>query len=50
MSVDKFIHPLISSHTQTGTGGDGSDGAPTKDDGDLTDEGEKTRDGDKNDK
>jgi hypothetical protein len=50
MSIDKFVHPLISSHTQTGDNGDGSDGAPTKDDGDLTDAGEKTRDGDKNDK
>ena len=50
MSIDKFTHPLISSYTQTGENGDGSDGAPTKDDGDLTDAGEATRDGDKNDK
>ena len=42
MSVDKFVHPLVSSHTQ-GTGSD-TGGAPTKDDGDLTDDGEASRD------
>ena len=42
----------MSSNTQSGNveNGDGSDGAPKKDEGDLSDEGEATRDGDKNDK
>ena len=41
-----WIAPLVSSNTQSGVGenGDGSDGAPTKDDGDLSDEGQSTRD------
>lgn len=42
MSVDKFTHPLVSSHTQTA--GSNTGGAPTKDDGDLTDDGEASRD------
>ncbi len=42
MSVDKFIHPLVSSHTQSGTSETG--GAPTKEDGELTDDGEASRD------
>lgn len=48
MSVTKFINPLKSSHTQ-GAGSD-TDGAPTKDDGELTDEGEETKDKEKNKK
>lgn len=46
MSVDKFIHPLVSSHTQSGNSSTG--GAPTKDDGALTDEGAETKDKEKN--
>lgn len=46
MSVDKFIHPLVSSHTQSGNSDTG--GAPTKDDGALTDEGAETKDKEKN--
>lgn len=48
LAVDKFVHPLVSSHTQ----GSGSDtgGAPTKDDGSLTDEGAETKDKEKNKK
>ena len=47
MSIDKFMHPLISTHTQSGDSNTG--GAPTKDDGDLTDEGAETKDQEKND-
>ena len=41
-----WIAPLVSSNTQSGIGdnGDGSEGAPTKDGGDLSDEGQSTRD------
>ena len=46
MSVTRFIHPLVSSHTQSGDSDTG--GAPTKDDGDLTDEGAETKDQEKN--
>jgi hypothetical protein len=46
MSVDKFIHPLVSSHTQSG--GSDTGGAPEKKDGDLTDEGAETKDQEKN--
>lgn len=46
MSTDKFIHPLVSSHTQSGNSDTG--GAPTKDDGELTDEGAETKDKEKN--
>ena len=46
MSVDKFIHPLVSSHTQSGNSDTG--GAPTKEEGDLTDEGAETKDQEKN--
>lgn len=46
LATEKFMHPLISSHTQSGT--DDTAGAPQKKDGDLSDEGEKTRDGEKN--
>lgn len=47
-ATTKFVHPLVSSYTQS----EGSDtnGAPTKDDGDLSEEGEETRDLGKNDK
>ena len=48
MSVDKFIHPLVSSHTQSGDSSTG--GAPEKKDGDLTDEGAETKDQEKNTK
>ena len=47
-AVDKFIHPLVSTHTQGGESDTG--GAPTKADGDLSDEGEKTKDKEKNKK
>jgi hypothetical protein len=46
MSIEKFMHPLISSHTQSGNSDTG--GAPTKDDGELTDEGAETKDKEKN--
>lgn len=42
LSINKFMHPLVSSHTQSGTSNTG--GAPTKEDGDLTDDGEASRD------
>ena len=42
MAVDKFVHPLVSSHTQAA--GSDTGGAPTKEDGDLTDDGEASRD------
>ena len=45
-STTKFIHPLMSSHTQSG--GSDTGGAPTKDDGDLTDAGADTKDKEKN--
>lgn len=48
LSVDKFVHPLVSSHTQTG--GSDTGGAPTKTDGDLSDEGSETKDKEKNKK
>ena len=48
LAVDKFVHPLVSSYTQSGDSDTG--GAPTKDDGELTDEGESTKDSGKNDK
>jgi hypothetical protein len=41
-AVDKFIHPLVSSHTQSGISS--TSGAPTKEDGDLTDDGAASRD------
>ncbi len=47
LATTRFVHPLVSSHTQSGNTSDG--GAPTKDDGELSDEGEKTKDQDKND-
>ncbi|MEE1301717.1 MAG: hypothetical protein UHD64_02950 [Bacteroidales bacterium] len=46
MSVNRFIHPLVSSHTQSGSSDTG--GAPQKDNGELTDEGEETKEQEKN--
>lgn len=46
LSVTKFVHPLISSHTQAA--GSDTGGAPTKDDGDLSDSGSETKDKEKN--
>lgn len=46
LSTTRFVHPLVSSHTQSG--GADTDGAPNKDDGDLTDEGAETKDKEKN--
>lgn len=40
--------PLVSSNVQSGKNGDGSEGAPKKDEGDLSDEGVDTRDKNKN--
>ena len=48
MAINKFIHPLVSSHTQTS--GSDTGGAPTKDNGDLTDAGAETKDKEKNKK
>ena len=48
MAVTKFMHPLVSSHTQSGDSETG--GAPTKKDGDLTDAGAETKDKEKNKK
>lgn len=45
-STTKFIHPLVSSHTQGANG----DSKPESDEGDLTDEGADTKDKEKNDK
>ena len=41
LAVDKFMHPLVSSYTQSSMSDTG--GAPTKEDGDLTDDGEGSR-------
>ena len=41
LAVDKFVHHLVSSYTQSGDSDTG--GAPTKEDGDLTDDGEASR-------
>lgn len=46
LSTERFIHPLVSSHTQSGNTSDG--GAPKKDDTELSDEGERTKDQEKN--
>ena len=46
LSINRFIHPLVSSHTQGGSSDTG--GAPEKDDGDLSDEGAETKDKEKN--
>ena len=47
MSTERFIHPLVSSHTQSGNTSEG--GAPEKDETELSPEGEETRDKEKND-
>ena len=46
LTVSSWNKPLISSNTQSGNveNGDGSEGAPEKDEGDLSDEGQSTRD------
>ena len=46
LATTRFIHPLVSSHTQSGSSDTG--GAPKKDDGDLSDEGAETKDQEKN--
>lgn len=48
LSTTRFIHPIVSSHTQSGNSN--TNGAPTKDNGDLTDEGADTKDKEKNQK
>lgn len=50
LGTTSWIHPLVSSNVQSGMteNGDGSDGAPEKNEGELTDEGEATRDKNKN--
>ena len=52
LAKTKWINPLVSSNVQSGLSenGDGSEGAPIKDDKDLTDEGEASRDKDTNQK
>jgi hypothetical protein len=42
LAIERFTHPLVSSHTQSGSSDTG--GAPTKEDGDLTDDGAASRD------
>ena len=42
LAVDKFIHPLVSSHTQSANSGQA--GAPKKKAGELTDDGDASRD------
>lgn len=46
LGTTDWVSPLVSSNTQSASdpASDGSDGAPVKDDGDLTDEGVATRD------
>lgn len=46
LGTNSWNQPLVSSNVQTGISenGDGSDGAPKKDEGDLSDEGQSTRD------
>lgn len=46
LARSKWIAPLVSSNVQSGMSenGDGSEGAPKKDEGDLSDEGQSTRD------
>ena len=46
LTIDSWNKPLVSSAVQAGNveHGDGSDGAPKKDEGDLSDEGQSTRD------
>lgn len=42
LAMTRFVHPLVSSHTQSG--GSDTGGAPEKENGDLTDDGEASRD------
>ena len=46
LTTDCWNRPLVSSNVQTGISknGDGSEGAPKKDEGELSDEGQSTRD------
>ena len=46
LAITRWVHPLVSSHTAGANSTD--NGAPTKDDDDLSDEGAKTRDKEKN--
>jgi hypothetical protein len=46
LAITRWTHPLVSSHTAVA--GSDTNGAPTKDDGDLSDEGAETRDKEKN--
>jgi hypothetical protein len=48
LGTENWINPLVSTNTQSGT--EGENGAPTKEDGELTDEGEASRDKDTNQK
>ena len=48
LATTRFVHPLVSSHVQSGSSDTG--GAPEKEDGDLTDEGAETKDKEKNTK
>jgi hypothetical protein len=48
LSTTRFVHPLVSSHTQSGMAGENG-GAPEKDVTELSPEGEATRDSEKND-
>ena len=48
LGTERWNNPLVSSNTQSAV--DGENGAPTKEDGDLTDEGEASRDKDTNQK
>ena len=48
LGTERWNNPLVSSNTQSTV--DGENGAPTKEDGDLTDEGEASRDKDTNQK
>ena len=46
LATTKFVHPLVSSHTQSGNSDTG--GAPEKDDSELSDSGSETKDKEKN--
>lgn len=48
LSVTRFVHPLVSSHTQSGSST--TEVAPEKEDTELTDSGADTKDQEKNDK
>ena len=49
LGIDSWNQPLLSSNTQSGENGDGSEGRPESDEP-LSDEGENTKDGNKNKK